>query len=45
MESVRVERLEHLGVVAAVIKDLGLMDLINARLVPDAQDLCLMHRK
>jgi transposase len=39
MESVRVERLEHLGVVAAVIKDLGLMDLINARLVPDAQEV------
>jgi transposase len=39
MESVRVERLDHLGVVAAVIKDLGLIDMINARLVPDAQEV------
>ena len=37
MESVRVERLDHLGVIASVIKDLGLMDMINARLVPAAQ--------
>jgi transposase len=37
MESVRVERLDHLGVIASVIKDLGLIDMINARLVPDAQ--------
>ena len=39
MESVRVERLDHLGVIAAVIKDLGLIDMINARLVPDAQEV------
>jgi transposase len=39
MESVRVERLDHLGVIASVIKDLGLMDMINARLVPDAQEV------
>jgi transposase len=38
MASVRVERLDHLGVIASVIKDLGLIDMINARLVPDAQD-------
>lgn len=37
MEPVRVERLDHLGVIASVIKDLGLIDMINARLVPDAQ--------
>ena len=37
MESVRVERLDHLGVIASVITDLGLIDMINARLVPDAQ--------
>jgi transposase len=39
MESVRVERLDHLGVIASVIKDLGLIDMINARLVPDAQEV------
>jgi transposase len=37
MESIGVERLDHLGVIASVIKDLGLIDMINARLVPDAQ--------
>ena len=26
MESVRVERLDHLGVIASVIKDLGLIE-------------------
>jgi Domain of unknown function (DUF4277) len=39
MESVRVERLDHLGVIASVIKDLGLIDMINARLVPDAPEV------
>jgi transposase len=39
MEQIRVERLDHLGVMASVIKDLGLIDMINARLVPDAQEV------
>jgi transposase len=39
MESVRVERLDHLGVIASVINDLGLIDMINARLVPDVQEV------
>jgi transposase len=38
MESVRVERLDHCGVIAAVIKDLGIIDLLDARLVPDRQE-------
>ena len=38
MESVCVERLDHLGVIAEVIKDLGLIDMIDARLGPDAQE-------
>jgi transposase len=33
MESVSVERLDHLGVVASVIKDLGLIEMIDARLL------------
>jgi transposase len=37
MEQVRVERLDHLGVIAALIKDLGLVNMIDTRLVPDAQ--------
>ena len=37
MEQVRIERLDHLGLIASVIKDLGLIDMIDRRLVPDAQ--------
>src|SRR6266851_9333756 len=33
-----VERLDHLGLIAEVIKDLGLRALMDARLVPDAQE-------
>ena len=38
MESVSVERLDHLGVVASVIKDLGLIERIDARVPPHAQE-------
>src|SRR5919106_5665325 len=38
MEQVRVERLDHLGVIASVIKDVEFIDMINRRLVPDAQE-------
>jgi transposase len=38
MESVCVERLDHLGVIAEVIKDIGLIDMIDARLVPNEQE-------
>ena len=37
MEQVRVERLDHLGVIVAVIKDVGLIDSLDTRLVPDTQ--------
>jgi transposase len=39
MEQVRVERLDHLGVIASVIKDIGLIDMINTRLVPNDQEM------
>src|SRR4029434_4422502 len=39
MEPIRIERLDHLGVLASVIKDLGLIDMINARLVPDRPEV------
>ena len=39
MESIGVARLDHLGVISSVMKDLGLIDMINARLVPDAQEV------
>ena len=39
MEQVRVERLDHLGLIVSVIKDLGLIDMIDTRLVPDQQEL------
>jgi transposase len=38
MDSVHVERLDHLGLIASVIKDLRLIDMIDTRLVPDAQE-------
>jgi transposase len=38
MESVHVERLDHLGLIASMIKDVGLIRMIDARLVPDAQE-------
>jgi transposase len=38
MASVRVERLDHLGLIACMIKDLGLISMIDARLVPDEQE-------
>jgi transposase len=37
MASVHVERLDHLGLIACMIKDLGLISMIDARLVPDEQ--------
>jgi transposase len=39
MEQVRVERLDHLGLIASVIKDIGLIDMIDSRLVPDEQEV------
>jgi transposase len=38
MEAVHVERLDHLGLIASVINDLGLVSLIDARLKPDDQE-------
>src|SRR2546429_7463579 len=39
MEQVRVERLDHLGLIASVMKDLGLIAMIDRRLVPDVQEV------
>ena len=39
MEQVHVERLDHLGLLASVIKDLGLIAMIDRRLVPDEQEV------
>jgi hypothetical protein len=38
MALVTVERLDHLGLIAEIIKDIGLIDMINTRLVPDSQE-------
>jgi transposase len=38
MASVHVERLDHLGLIACMIKDFGLLSLLDARLVPDDQE-------
>jgi transposase len=39
MALVTVERLDHLGLIAEVIKDLDLIGMIDARLVPDEQEV------
>jgi len=41
MEQVRVERLDHLGVIASMIKDLGLIAMIDTRLMPDEQEAAI----
>ena len=38
MASVHVERLDHLGLIACMIKDFGLISLLDARLVPADQE-------
>src|SRR6266704_5453576 len=38
MDSVHVERLDHLGLIAHIIKDLRLISMIDARIVPDEQE-------
>jgi transposase len=38
MTAVRVERFDHLGLIASTIKDLGLIAMIDARLAPDEQE-------
>jgi transposase len=38
MEAICVERLDHLGLIASVSNDLGLVSLIDARLKPDDQE-------
>ena len=38
MASVHVERLDHLGLIACMIQDVGLISMIDARLVPEAQE-------
>jgi transposase len=35
MGSVKVERIDHLGIVAGVIQDLGIIDMIDSRILPD----------
>ena len=38
METIKVERLDHLGVIAGVIKDLGIIEMIDARIVPSERE-------
>jgi len=38
MEDLKVERLDHLGIISGVIKELGLIEKIDARIVPDADE-------
>ena len=38
MDTVTVERLDHLGIIAGVIKDLGIIEMIDTRIVPDDRE-------
>ena len=38
MNVVRVERLDHLGIVAGVIHDLGIIEMIDSRIEPDERE-------
>ena len=38
MDKLKVERLDHLGVISGVIKDLGLIEMIDERIPPDSDE-------
>jgi len=38
MGSVKVERIDHLGIVAGVIQDLGIIEMIDSRIIPDERE-------
>jgi transposase len=38
MDVVTVERLDHVGIIAGVIQDLGIIEMIDARIMPDDQE-------
>jgi transposase len=38
VQDIKVERLDHLGVVASVVKDLGIIEMIDARIPADEQE-------
>ena len=38
MGSVKVERIDHLGIIAGVIQDLGIIDMIDSRITPDERE-------
>ncbi len=38
MGSVKVERIDHLGIVARVIQDLGIIEMIDSRITPDERE-------
>ncbi len=38
MDVVKVERMDHLGIIAGVIQDLGIMEMIDSRIAPDERE-------
>ncbi len=38
MVSASVERLDHFGIISSVIKDLGIIEMIDARVLPHDQE-------
>jgi Domain of unknown function (DUF4277) len=39
MRNVHIERLHHIGIIVSVTKDMGLIDMTNARLASDQQEV------
>lgn len=37
MNAIKIERLDHLGIIAGVIKDLGIIEIIDRCIPPDGQ--------
>ena len=38
MESIKIERIDHLGIVAGVIQDLGIIEMIDSKIIPDERE-------
>ena len=38
MDVVKVERMDHLGIIAGVIHDLGIIEMIDSRIAPDERE-------
>ena len=45
MGSVKVERIDHLGIVAGVIQDLGVLEMTDSHIVSDVRERASVQEK